>query len=52
MLNFDKNVQDSDWYESIAKEIQGATCHPVSVRAKYDAQKQIDAINELIKWIN
>lgn len=42
-------AQTREGCEAIAKEIQNASCHPVNVRAKYDAQVQIDAINALIK---
>ena len=42
-------AQTREGCEAIAKQVQGASCHPVNVKAKYDAQKQIDAINELIK---
>lgn len=42
-------AQTREACESIAKQTQGASCHPVNVKAKFDAQIQIDAINTLIK---
>jgi len=42
-------AQTREGCEAIARQVQGASCHPVSVKAKFDAQIQIDAINTLIK---
>jgi hypothetical protein len=35
--------------EKYANEIPGGSCFPVSVSNKYDVEKQVQAINELLK---
>lgn len=35
--------------QKYAREIQGGVCVPVSVSNKYDIEKQVTSINELLK---
>jgi hypothetical protein len=35
--------------EKYARQIPGGSCFPVSVSDKHEAQKQVEAINELLK---